>query len=85
MSTDAPDPSSREPLISVGTITAVVTAILALLVAFGLNLSDDQQAAVLGFIAVAAPVAVALAARGKVYAPATVAQMLRDPGTRQRL
>lgn len=72
-----PDPTSREPLISVGGITAVVTALLAAFVAFGLPISDGQQAALLTLVGVLAPIAAALWGRGKVYAPATVAKLLR--------
>lgn len=52
-----------EPLITVATVTAAVTAILALLTAFGISLSDQQQTAILGVVAVAAPLVVALVAR----------------------
>ena len=72
-----PDEESTQPLLSVGTITAAGTAVLALVAAFGLNLTDDQQAAVLGVLGVAAPIVVALWGRRKVYAPATVAKLLR--------
>ncbi|MFI7072034.1 hypothetical protein [Micromonospora sediminicola] len=72
-----PDETATEPLLTVGTITAAVTAALALLVAFGLELSDGQKQAVLGAVAVAAPFIVAAWGRRKVYAPATVAKLLR--------
>ena len=72
-----PDETSTQPLISVGTITAAGTAVLALVAAFGLDLSDDQQAAVLAVLAVVAPIVVTWWGRRKVYAPATVAKLLR--------
>ncbi|MGA5306526.1 hypothetical protein [Micromonospora taraxaci] len=72
-----PDSDSTEPLVTIGTITAAVTAVLGLLVAFGLPISDDQQARILGVIAVAAPFIVTFWGRHKVYAPATVARLLR--------
>lgn len=56
----------REPLVTVATITAAVTAALTLLTAFGLDLSGDQQTAILGVVAVAAPLIVAAITRGKV-------------------
>lgn len=56
----------NEPAITVGSITAVVAALLALLVAFGLPLSNDQQQAILGFVSVAAPVVAAVLIRRKV-------------------
>lgn len=72
-----PDETSGEPLFTVGGITAAASALLALVAAFGLDLTDDQQAAVLGVIGVLAPIVVALWGRRKVYAPATVARLLR--------
>lgn len=53
----------REPVLTVGGIGAAAAAILALLVAFGVPLTDDQQTAILGVVAVAAPVIVAVIAR----------------------
>lgn len=65
--------SNREPSIIVGTITAVVTAAIALLVAFGVELSTEQQVAVLGVVAAVAPLVAALITRTKVHANASVA------------
>lgn len=56
----------NEPLVTVATITAAVTAVLSLLVAFGIDLSADKQTAILGVVAVAGPLIVAAFARGKV-------------------
>jgi hypothetical protein len=56
----------REPLLSVATLTGAATAIIALLVAFGVDFTDDQQAAILGVVAVAAPLVVGFAARSRV-------------------
>lgn len=61
-----------EPVWTVGSITAVTTAVLALLVAAGLPIGDDLAKAILGLIAVAAPLVMAAVTRGRVYAPATV-------------
>jgi hypothetical protein len=57
---------NNEPLITVGTVTAAVTALLAAAVAFGLDLTDEQTTAVLAVVAVLAPFVVAFTARGKV-------------------
>ena len=59
----------REPLLTVGGIVALVTATIGLLVAFGVDISQDQQVAILEVVAVAAPVAVALIARHWVWSP----------------
>ncbi|WFE28058.1 hypothetical protein O7623_02300 [Solwaraspora sp. WMMD791] len=76
--TVTPRPDSSEPLWSVGGVTAVVTAVLAVVTAFGLPLTDAQQAAILGLVAVVAPLVVALIGRTRVYAPATVERLVRD-------
>lgn len=57
---------NREPLLTTAGVTAVVAAILAVLFAFGLDLTADQTAAILGLVGVIAPLVVALVARGKV-------------------
>jgi hypothetical protein len=77
MTTPLPDEKSKEPLLTVGTVTAAATAVLGLLVTFGLDLSDKRQASILAVVAVLAPLAVAWVARRKVYAPATVAKLLK--------
>jgi hypothetical protein len=56
----------REPLATTGTVTAAVTAVIALVVAFGVDLTTDQQTAILGVAAVIAPLVVALWTRRKV-------------------
>lgn len=71
----SPESAASEPLFTVGVLTAAVTTVLALLVAFGLPISDDQQAAILGVVAVAGPLVVAALARGRVFSPATVARL----------
>jgi len=57
---------TREPLLTAAGITALVSAVLGALVAFGLDLTEDQRSAVLAIVAVLAPLAVGLTARGKV-------------------
>ena len=55
--------ANTEPAITVAAITAGVTAVLALLAAFGLPLTDQQQTAILGVVAVIAPLVVGFIAR----------------------
>lgn len=57
---------NREPLLTTAGIAAIVSAIVALLVAFGLDLSEGQTAAILGVVSVLAPLIVGLLARRKV-------------------
>jgi len=56
----------REPAITVGTISAAVAAVLALLVAFGIPVTDDQQTAILGVVAALGPIVTGLIVRRKV-------------------
>lgn len=71
-----------EPSVIAGTATAVVTAALALLVSFGLGLTDDQQKAILGFVAVVAPLVGAFIVRSKVTPNAKVVETIEPDGTR---
>ena len=51
---------SNNPVWSSTTIVTIVTAVIALLVAFGFELTNEQTAAILGFFGVLAPIVVAL-------------------------
>ena len=66
---------TNEPLVTTATVTAAVSAVLTLLVAFGVDLTEGQTTAILGAVGVAAPLVVALVARAKV----SPAGRLRDP------
>jgi hypothetical protein len=77
-----PDPSSSEPALVVGAVTAAVTAVLALLASFGLGLTAEQAAAVTGVAAVLAPLVSGWVTRSRVYSPASVAK-LTDPPARE--
>jgi hypothetical protein len=76
-----PDRESREPAMKVAGYTAIgtfATALIGTLVAFGVDMSPVQQAAVLGLVGAAlavAPLVSGWFTRGEVYAPATVAVM----------
>lgn len=58
--------SNREPAITVGTITALVAALIGIAAAFGLPMSDAQVQSLLVFVAVLGPLVAALWTRGKV-------------------
>lgn len=45
-----------EPAITIGSISAGVGAIIALVVAFGVPLTEDQQIAILGVVAAVGPI-----------------------------
>ena len=57
---------SREPLLTKASWTALVMAVIAVAVAFGLPLTDEQQKALIGLAGVLAPIAAAVWARSQV-------------------
>lgn len=57
---------NKEPLVTVSTITAIAAAVIGVLVAFAVPLTEDQQVAILALVGVLAPVVVALVVRPKV-------------------
>ena len=70
--------SQEEPANLVGTITAAVTAGIALLVAYGFDISTEQQVAILGVVAVIAPVIAGIITRSKVYSPASAQRVANE-------
>ncbi len=66
----------QEPAVLIGQVTAVVAAVLVLLRVFGLPLSEEQQSAIRGLVAVLAPLVAGLVIRRHVFAPATVERMV---------
>lgn len=72
-----PDPTDREPLITIGLLTTIVTAALDALIAFGLQMTAGQKLAVISFATALAPMVAAMVGRGHVYSPATVARLLQ--------
>lgn len=54
---------SREPLITTAVITAVIAALITLLKAFGVPITEEQQGAINQFLVVLAPLIVAGIAR----------------------
>lgn len=67
----------NEPSVIIGGIIGFAAALVSFLVAFGLGLSLEQQAAILGLVAVVAPVIAGGLIRYRVFAPDTV-QRLTD-------
>lgn len=55
-----------------------MTAVLALLVAYGFDISQEQQVAILGIAAVLAPVIAGIVTRSKVYSPATTQKLANE-------
>lgn len=73
---DGPQP--QEPVIKAGTIGTFVTSTLVLLVAFRVPLTHTQQLAVIGFVAGATPIVMALWHRRQVFSPESVRLLLRS-------
>ena len=67
----------NEPVVSAATISALVAALLSLLVEFGVPVTDGQQTAIQGLIAVLAPIAVILV-RKYVTPNANVVERAKD-------
>lgn len=57
---------NNSPVWTAATIAAVISAAITLLVAFGVQVTPDQVTAILGFVAVVAPIGVAVVANPKV-------------------
>lgn len=55
-----------EPVITIAGVQACVAAVLSLLVAFGVDITQEQQVAVLGVAATVLPVLFAIWTRSKV-------------------
>lgn len=67
-----------EPALSRAGLVALATAVVSLLVAFGVPLTGDQRSAILGLVAVVAPIVAGVAARSRVFSPATVKRLLGE-------
>lgn len=83
MSTDPSTQSTTttgEPLAPVAIVSAVVSAVIALLTAFGLDLSAEQVAAIMGLVAALGALAVWLVGRRKTVPTGNVAAMRARSG-----
>jgi len=68
--------TATEPVLSRAAIVTVATALLGVLVAWGLPLDNTQQAAVLYAIGLVAPLVLAWWARRNVNSPATMSKVV---------
>jgi cadmium resistance protein CadD (predicted permease) len=68
----------NQPLLTAGVIGSVVVALINLLFAFGVPITPEQSQAIIGFVGVIAPIAVALIGRQFVYGPETVKRERRQ-------
>lgn len=67
---------NTEPAITIGSISAAVAAIIAVAVAFGIPISEDQQIALLGVVAAVGPIVTAIITRRFVVPTGAVAEEL---------
>lgn len=63
---------NKEPLLTTGSLTAIVAAFLVFMQQMGVPISDAQQDAIRNLVAVLAPFILALIARQFVFSPNTV-------------
>lgn len=56
----------KEPVLTGATVLSLVTAIIGLLTAFGVDITADQKAAILTVVGIVAPIVVGLVVRSKV-------------------
>ena len=70
--------TATEPLLSRASIITVATALIGVLVAWGLPLDNTQQAAVLYAIGLVAPLVLAWWARRHVNSPATMKAVINQ-------
>lgn len=70
----------NEPLITIATITAGFSALLGLLVAFNVPITEEQQVAIMAVVAVVAPAAVGLIGRGLVTPNGNVVERVDASG-----
>ena len=64
--------SDNEPAITAGSIVALVGAVIAVAIAFGAPITPEQKEAVLGLVAVVAPILVAILIRPHVTPQAKI-------------
>lgn len=86
MPTTKPVPTgvtSKEPAALVGMITGLVSAVIALAIAYGVDISDDQQAAIMGLVAALAPIIAGIVTRSKVYSPSTTQSLVNKAAATQ--
>ena len=57
---------NTEPAITIGSIVALVAAVITLLVAFGVEVTNDQRDAILAIVSIGGPLVAAVLIRRKV-------------------
>ena len=70
--------TKTEPATLIGMITGIVSAVIALAVAYGVDIGEDQTAAIMGLVAVLAPIIAGIVTRSKVYPEASVQRIANE-------
>lgn len=70
--------TTSEPALTIGSVGAAVAALVALLVAFGVPISQEQTVAILGVVASVGPLLAAVLIRRKVWSPASLAALVPE-------
>jgi hypothetical protein len=65
---------NKEPAAIVATATAIVSAVLVFLKSMGLDITEDQQNAIRGLVAVVAPLVAGIIIRNYVVSPAAAGE-----------
>lgn len=68
------------PILTTTAITALVSAILVLLSAFGVPITEDQQSAINGLVAIVAPLVIGLVAYLRTTDNKAVVEVANDTG-----
>lgn len=76
---------SNEPVLAAGSIAGLVGAVLTLLVAFGVHVTEDQQKAILAVVVLVVPIVAAIIARSKVVPQAKLEQVSAGPVALQQI
>lgn len=76
---------SNEPVLAAGTAAGLVGAVLTLLVAFGVHVTEDQQKAILAVVVLVVPIVAAIIARSKVTPVAKLEQVLHGPAVLEQI
>ncbi|PWH05182.1 hypothetical protein DEO23_13965 [Brachybacterium endophyticum] len=66
-----------EPAVTIGSLSAVISAVIALVVVLGVNLPEGLEAAIIGVVAAAGPIVAGLISRTKVTANSNVVESIR--------
>ena len=70
--------TNTEPALTWGGIVAAIAAALVVAKAFGLPLSEEQESAVLQFLAVLGPIITAVVIRQSVFSPASTVKIANE-------